>query len=39
VAGPTAASGHATVHQIDAGGVARSRSVNGAAIDLGALER
>ena len=39
VAGPVAASGHPTVHQIDANGSASSRSVNGAAIDLGALER
>jgi hypothetical protein len=39
VAGPVAASGHATVHQIDASGVASPRSVRGAAGDLGALER
>ncbi|WP_130482460.1 hypothetical protein [Sphaerotilus mobilis] len=39
VAGPAAVSGHPTVHQIDANGIASGRSVNGAAIDLGALER
>ncbi len=39
VAGPTAASGYPTTYQVSAGGLGSPRSVNGTALDLGAIER